>query len=140
MFSFRSDINLITENDYFNKHRFTKMVFDQRDCPYNGCKLKCRTEGVHRARYASISRGWQKKVLKLDQEVRDQVQVEEVHLEAQVISEDQGNIDLICNERINQSPSHSHSVINIPDNPVKRSTMIDYEKLKEMKILWCIKD
>lgn len=42
---------------------------EETHCPYKQCKLKCRTENMHKARYASITKNWRKRVTKFEQKM-----------------------------------------------------------------------
>lgn len=77
-------------------------------CPYSGCLLKCSSKAVHRGKYAGISMRWKKRVLKLGEEV----------------SEVNG-VNGVSEQR---EPKEGREPI--------RSKLIDYDKLRELRILW----
>ena len=41
------------------------------NCPYGGCKLRCRSKHAHRAKYAYISAKWKEKVIQLHNDTND---------------------------------------------------------------------
>lgn len=77
------------------------------ECPYSGCLLKCRTKAVHRGKYAGIATRWKKRVLQLGKSLRTE-----------------------------SSNGESLRTENPREEKLERSKMIDYEKLRELRILW----
>jgi len=41
-----------------------------RNCPYEGCKLRCSSEACHRAKYAHMTRKWIDAVEELDTKMK----------------------------------------------------------------------
>ena len=42
-------------------------------CPFENCRFNCRSKAAHRARYSHISRGWKRRVSKVEAEIRKKV-------------------------------------------------------------------